>query len=305
LSFYLPAAVPLNPTLRLLENDSSVVGLQDIYDQHLRELNLNKEDPVVLHAEKFRSLLDLHNNGNPNKQEYMNLRLELFDVVSAKMVPNTILTSYMSRSMANANALWLLRKQFTTQMAAITFMSYVLNCITRTPSRYHISRSTGQIYMSDFVPGYRPQVYPPQLGTNEAVPFRFTPNFQTFINSIGVEGLMTSGIMAIGRTLTEPEFDLEQHLGLFIRDEIFAWHQLNGKVLSSEQVLKQSIATIVDEIVKKAEILSCRMEREGGMTTPPGQPYNTNAVQSVVNLISTASNPQLLSRMAEQWLPWL
>lgn len=63
LSFYLPAAVPLNPTLRLLENDSSIVGLQDIYDQHLREMQLNKEDPVILHAEKFRSLLDLHNKG--------------------------------------------------------------------------------------------------------------------------------------------------------------------------------------------------------------------------------------------------
>ena len=59
----------------------------------------------------------------------------------------------MSRSMPTANALWLLRKQFTTQMAAVTFMSYVLNCITRTPSRYHISRSTGLVYMSDFVPG--------------------------------------------------------------------------------------------------------------------------------------------------------
>lgn len=59
----------------------------------------------------------------------------------------------MSRSMDNANALWLLRKQFTTQMAAVTFMTYVMNCITRTPSRFHISRSTGQVYMSDFVPG--------------------------------------------------------------------------------------------------------------------------------------------------------
>lgn len=65
----------------------------------------------------------------------------------------TWLSQYLSRSMADANALWVLRKQFTTQMAAITFMSYVMNCITRTPSRYNISRTTGQVYMSDFVPG--------------------------------------------------------------------------------------------------------------------------------------------------------
>ncbi|KAG8901590.1 hypothetical protein FRB99_005203 [Tulasnella sp. 403] len=307
LSFYLPAAVPLNPTLRLLENDSSVVGLQDIYDQHLRELGMNKEDPVILHAEKFRSLLDLHNKGNPNKQEYMNLRLELFDVVATKMVPNNILSTYMSRSMANANALWLLRKQFTTQMAAVTLMSYVLNCITRTPSRYHISRSTGQIYMSDFVPGYRPNQAPAVLGTNEAVPFRFTPNFQTFIGPIGMDGLMAAGMMAIGRTLTEPEFDLEQHLGLFIRDELIGWHQVNPNIKPgwTDQSLKPYVAPIVEQIVKKAELLSCRWERESALALGPGQPCATNAVQSVVSLISNASNPQLLSRMAEQWLPWL
>jgi len=58
LCFHLPAAIPLSPSLRLLENDSSVVGLQDIYDQHLRELNISKEDPVLMHAEKFRAILD-------------------------------------------------------------------------------------------------------------------------------------------------------------------------------------------------------------------------------------------------------
>lgn len=53
--------------------------------------------------------------------------------------------------------------------------------------------------------GYHPMATPFQLGTNEAVPFRFTPNLQRFVNGIGMEGLMTAGIMAIGRALTEPE----------------------------------------------------------------------------------------------------
>lgn len=40
---------------------------------------------------------------------------------------------------------------------------------------------------------------------NEATPFRLTPNMQHFLNPIGIEGLLTSGIMAIARSLTEPE----------------------------------------------------------------------------------------------------
>ena len=45
----------------------------------------------------------------------------------------------------------------------------------------------------------------PVLQSSEAVPFRFTPNMQHFVTPNGMEGLMTSGIMAIGRCLTEPE----------------------------------------------------------------------------------------------------
>ena len=40
---------------------------------------------------------------------------------------------------------------------------------------------------------------------NEATPFRLTPNMQHFLNPIGIEGLLTSGIIAIARSLTEPE----------------------------------------------------------------------------------------------------
>ncbi|KAG8865354.1 hypothetical protein FRB96_000244 [Tulasnella sp. 330] len=305
LQFYLPAAVPLNPTLRLLENDSSIVGLQDIYDNHLRELGVSKEAPIILHTDKFRTLLDLHNKGNPNKQEYMTLRLELFEIVQSHMVPNTVVTSYMTRSMENANALWLLRKQFTTQMAAVTFMSYVMSSITRTPLRYLISRSTGQIYMSDFVPGYHPQQSPLTLHPGEAVPFRFTPSLQRFVGPIGVEGIMTAGIMAIGRALTEPEFDLEQHLGLFIRDEVVLWHLYNNKPIGNDLTLKQIVNQIVESISKKAEILSCRMERETAIAAPANQSVSTNAVNNVQVLLQQAVNPQYLSRMAEQWLPWL
>lgn len=45
----------------------------------------------------------------------------------------------------------------------------------------------------------------PELINNEAVPFRYTPNFQRFITPIGTEGLLTSSMLAIARCLTESE----------------------------------------------------------------------------------------------------
>ncbi len=43
------------------------------------------------------------------------------------------------------------------------------------------------------------------FGTPEAVPFRFTPNLQHLLGPILTEGILASGLMAIGRCLTEPE----------------------------------------------------------------------------------------------------
>lgn len=45
----------------------------------------------------------------------------------------------------------------------------------------------------------------PELVHGEPIPFRFTPNFQRFIGPHGTEGLLTSSLVAIARSLTESE----------------------------------------------------------------------------------------------------
>lgn len=43
------------------------------------------------------------------------------------------------------------------------------------------------------------------FASNDVVPFRFTPNMQHFVGPIYTEGILTSALMAMGRSLTEPE----------------------------------------------------------------------------------------------------
>lgn len=43
------------------------------------------------------------------------------------------------------------------------------------------------------------------FATLDAVPFRFTPNLQHLLGPILVDGILATGIMSIGRCLTEPE----------------------------------------------------------------------------------------------------
>lgn len=105
LSFHLPVAVPLNPALRLLANDSSYVTLQHIYDSHCEMMRMAREDPQLAFAEKFSSvynpsvcfltiyLLAANLQSQLTESQAVNLRAELQEEIIAKMVPENIITN--------------------------------------------------------------------------------------------------------------------------------------------------------------------------------------------------------------------
>lgn len=59
----------------------------------------------------------------------------------------------MIRTMDGPVELWRMRKQFALQVASSAFMTYVLCLSSRVPARFHLSRATGQIAMSELLPG--------------------------------------------------------------------------------------------------------------------------------------------------------
>jgi len=155
--------------------------------------------------------------------------------------------------------------------------------------------------MSDLVPGMHG--YVPILASADAVPFRFTPNMQNFVGPICTEGILTSSLMAIGRCLTEPEFDLDQQLCLFARDEVTQWFQMRGKALSFDLAFRKHVASNIDGMVTRAELMACKIEREQAVNNPLN-PGDKPVVQTVTNLVCQATNPAHLNRMAETYHPW-
>lgn len=222
LAFSSPATVPLSPQLRLIETNASIVSLQDIYERYCQEVGRGKEDAIISWVEKMRSTW-ASTGGRGGMVELSNLRMDLLDEISTKMIPETVLTSFLTRSMKTPSDLWVLRKHFTLQMAGNMFLTYVLFVSARLPNRIHISRSTGGVTMSDVVPTFHPTS--PQFKSPDPTPFRLTPNIQHFIGPIGIEGILTSALVAIGRCLSEPERQLEEYLSIFVRDEIQWWLQ--------------------------------------------------------------------------------
>ena len=106
------------------------------------------------------------------------LKKELLDEIRLKVVPEDIITKvrgdglrdrgceltrclqYMLRTMDGPTELWRMRKEFTLQIASTSFCTYVLALSSRLPSRYQVSRATGQIALSEVLPGTNPIATP-------------------------------------------------------------------------------------------------------------------------------------------------
>ncbi|RXW24667.1 hypothetical protein EST38_g1146 [Candolleomyces aberdarensis] len=303
LNFHLPAIVSCSPSVRLFQTDSSYVSFGDIYDLHCEEAGISKEEPILYSGEKVKQVLRGFRefpSRQLTKTEYITLKKEIFEEINVKMVPDSVITNYMVRTMDGPIELWRMRKQFTHQLAACGFMTFVLSISSRNPSRFQISRSTGLIAMTELLPGISSQL--PIFATGDVVPFRFTPNMQHFVGTNFMDGILAPSIMAIGQSLSEPEFDLEYHLCLFSRDEVSAWMSMRGKPWNVDGVFRQSVTANIESIVKKAEGLGCKSERESAMqssVTP-----NTAVLQSVTSLITAATNPMQLAKMGELYHPW-
>ncbi|KAJ3340111.1 hypothetical protein HDU93_007336 [Gonapodya sp. JEL0774] len=251
--------------VRLVQDDPSYQSLYEIYEDHCEAVQLYKDEPTVYYiktlGEMAKSLPPMTDGTNIKKlkAELTNSKIEILDHISSKMAPDTMLQKFMASKMESYSDLWALRKQFTQQYASMTFMSYVMGIGPRFPIRIVISSTpTGSSAL---------------LGASEKVPFRLTPNIQTFMTKAGIEGVFTSSLMAIARSLAEPEFDVEDYTVLFMRDELVTLGASNvfayNKALATEQQLKDAISNNVDLISKRISSLSCRVEREKVYSASP------------------------------------
>ena len=307
LNFHLPLMVPLAPHIRLVQDDASYISLQGIFEDHCRRNGMNKDEPVLFTMDKLRALADLKNNvsstcdillpmlANRIAQKYpdqsQNLRMEAYTAIQDKWVPNTIVLQYFQQIYPNFADFWLFRRQFSYQLAALTFMTYIMHMNNRYPHKLSISRSTGNIWGSELIPAMA--AGKAVFHNPEPVPFRLTPNLQTLMGPIATEGIFSCAIMAIARCLTEPEFELDQQLSIFVRDEMIFWFTQQHRGGLQENQLRETVQTNSDIIVKKA--LSLARPPEG----------NLPANQTVIDLISRAVNPMSLAQSDALWMPYL
>jgi len=285
LNFHLPLMVPLAPHLRLVEDDSSYISLQGVFEDHCRRIGINKDDPIVFALRRVIGSLE------PGKPVDPNVKLEIFKSLQSTMVPPTILLEFLSSSYPSFTEFFLFRRQFSYQFAALTFITYVMTMCNRFPHKMFISRATGNIWGSELIPTLASTNA--VFHNNETVPFRFTPNIQHLMGPIAIEGIFSAAVMTIARCLSEPDFELEQHLSVFVRDEMIFWFTQQHRSSLGEAQLREKVQNNSDMIIKKTASLA-----------QPGT-GNLPANQTVIDLISKAANPMNLAQLDHLWMPYL
>ncbi|KAL9617627.1 MAG: hypothetical protein Q9160_007593 [Pyrenula sp. 1 TL-2023] len=291
LYFHLPLMIPVAPHIRLVQDDSSYISLQGAYEDHCRRVGMSKDEPILFMMERLRALTEMKQNRTPEQMSM--LRTEILTAIQEKWVPNHIILDFFQKTYPNFEDFWLFRRQFSYQYAAMTFMTYVMHMSTRNPNKIMISRSTGDIWATELIPALSSSksfFYNP-----DPVPFRLTPNIQTLIGPLAMEGIFTSAVMAIARCLTEPEHELDQQLSIFVKDEMIFWASIQNRDRSPlvEQQLREAVQANSDFVIKRAQSLA----------NPPDG--NLPASMTVIDIISQAVNPARLAQTEPLWMPYI
>ncbi|KAM0149981.1 hypothetical protein ACHAQE_008793 [Botrytis cinerea] len=307
LNFHLPLMIPLAPHIRMVQDDPTYISLQGVYDDHCRRNGVTKDAPIVFNMEKQKLLFDqkvsFMEDGTfqvsvtdfakqkTSIEQSATAKLETFAAIQERYVGPTLVLGYFTKTYPSFSEFWLFRRQFSYQYAALTFMTYILHMHNRYPHKITISRATGNIWGSELMSCMA--AGKALFHNPEPVPFRLTPNIQTLMGPLATEGIYSCAIMAIARCLTEPEFELEQQLCLFVRDEMIFWFTSSHRTTTKDTDLRDAVQINSDMIVKRA--LSIAKSPEGAL------PAN----QTVIDLIAKAVNPMNLAQCDALWMPYL
>lgn len=211
LQFHLPVMIMLSPGVRMIADDASYISMQGIFEDHMRRTGGNKDEPIMFAIERARgippvsrtwSVTEQGLTSNKNKPEFQAMKLETFTTIQEKMVAPTVASDYFNAIYPTFDALWLFRKQFSSQLAALTFITFTMHMTARYPSKMNISRSTGNIWGQELVPQMAQQ-RPILSQMLDPVPFRLTPNLQMIMGPIHTEGIFVCCLQAIARCLTD------------------------------------------------------------------------------------------------------
>ena len=337
LHFTLPTIVPLTPNMRMIQCDPSYISLQGIYENHCWRKHTSRDEPMLFAINKLRDL-------QPRTSEQASqIRLQVFEAISSKQVPPSLVVDFFRATYPSFDDFWLFRRQVAYQLAALSFMTFVLHMRDRSPGKMCLSRANGNVWGTELVPSMSPHKPRPQFENNEAVPVRFTPNLQMLLGPLAIEGIFTASVLVIAKSLADP---IPTDAAAFSRESSAPASGAAGGISSdpsnppsddnntTQTRSSSSSSTVPDSKLESIMSIFVRDEvlfwytsnkrpspsaselrehvrangelivkRAFALAKPPTG--SLPASQSVIDLVSRSVDPKRLSQMDGAWMPWL
>lgn len=288
LQFTLPVAIPFTAHIRIVQDDPAFISMHAIYEDYCRQTNQSRDAPLDYTSQRLKAAFD----SSLPKPDMAAVKMEILGGIQATLVPPTVMKNYFTKKYQSFADFFLFRKQFAYQYAGLTFMTFLMSINNRYPHKYLINLNSGNIWAAEMLPLLPPTKSPPSFHNGEPVPFRLTPNIQALMGPTVLEALFAMSIMVIARGLTDPEFDLDQYLCVFVRDELISWYTQQHRSNVPDSQLRDTVRHNVEAIVRRATSLA-----------QVGQ-GNVPANQTVIDLISQAVNSRHLALADNLWMPY-
>jgi transformation/transcription domain-associated protein len=159
----------------MLEDDVSYISLHQIYEDFCTRSGVHKDAAIDFFGNSVEQAISMKTVNKSNyvanfqekdgKEWLNNVRMEIIKAIRQTIVPDTLLLDvklcrsakliekFFKRTFSTFPDLWLFRKQFTLQYAAIAFQTYLLAINNRYPQRLYFSRAKGNVWSAEMLPG--------------------------------------------------------------------------------------------------------------------------------------------------------
>ena len=192
-------------------------------------------------------------------------------------------------------------------MGIYSVLNYAINGgENQNPDNIVVEQRTGLVLQQMLRTNYDDAL---QIKHSAIAPFRLTRNLVEMMQPFGLQGPYTSAVCATAMCLGKSKMQLANYLELFLRDDLEI-HQtrLQHRVSPSKSPVKVE-APLSREALKPKVIANAAvvMSRLRGLSPQPDDEGNSvdSCIGRVEQLISSARDSVLLSKMPPSWQAWL
>eukprot|EP00300_Choanocystis_sp_HF-7_P013457 c18306_g1_i1.p1 GENE.c18306_g1_i1~~c18306_g1_i1.p1 ORF type:complete len:1352 (-),score=236.81 c18306_g1_i1:122-4177(-) len=278
------------------------------YDQmlawHLADISVGSAEPIAL---VWHQLDKAERDVSPDDQQQR--KLQAMSDVTNYVVPNTIMSRYISHHISQLDLVFGLRRRVALRFAALCLLAHGLGVRTHRLDEISLSLATGYVYLSSPLPELREDGS--AIVARSGVPLQIAQNLVAFLRPFGFAGPFINSLSVAAEAMVEGQSHLTAVLRCILRGEIMSRSvavQVGSEETRSRPQSPEEFVTITAAAEKCATSVMSRfstfvVEDAVSVDDPlKGRAKPVNA--QVLKLIDVSLNPVNRIRMPLSEQPW-